>query len=388
MGEGTQIIRAQYTEDPFSSVVPPVYLSAVFGYISDEEAKRDDRGEVVRYSREVNPTLRPLERAVASLEGSDDALAFSSGMSSIVTTFMALLRRGAKVLTLKELYGASLEVIKELTSLAGGSVKSVYPDADSVVEELSRDSYDLVFVEVMTNPTLKVIDVREVARAASEAGAALVVDNTFTTPLLVRPIRLGATVVVHSSTKYLSGHDDVVGGVVATGADLARALVRWRRLLGTIQQPFEAYLTYRGLKTLPVRFERVSRTAKALAEFLHDHSRVRAVHYPGLPDDPSHSVAERLFERKMYGGVLSFTLKGGLEEAKRFLRSLRLARPAPSLGGTETLVTIPTLTASSHIPPEDRALLGIEDSLVRVSVGLEDPEDLIEDFSRALSSLS
>ena len=388
MGEGTEILRAQFTEDPFLSVVPPIYLSAVFGYVSDEDAKRDDRGEVVRYSREANPTLRPLEKAVASLEGSDDALAFSSGMSSIVTTLMALLRRGAKVLTLKELYGASLEVIRELTSLAGGSVKSVYPNTDAVVEELSRGGYDLVFVEVMTNPTLKVIDVREVARAASEAGAALVVDNTFTTPLLVRPIRLGATAVVHSSTKYLSGHDDVVGGVVAASSSLVGALARWRRLLGTIQQPFEAYLTYRGLKTLPVRFERASMTAKALAEFLHDHSRVGRVHYPGLPDDPSHSVAERLFERKMFGGVLSFTLKGGLEEAKRFLRSLRLARPAPSLGGTETLVTIPALTASSHIPPEARAELGIEDSLVRVSVGLEDPEDLIEDFSRGLSSLS
>ena len=388
MRENTEIIRAQYMEDPFSSVIPPVYLSVVFGYVSDEDARKDDRGEVVRYSREENPTLRPLEKAIAALEGSDDALAFNSGMSSIVTALMALLRRGARVLTLKELYGASLEVMRELTSLAGGSVKSVYPDTDAVVEELKGGHHDLVFVEVMTNPTLKVIDVREVARAASEAGAVLVVDSTFTTPLLVRPVRLGASLVVHSTTKYLSGHDDVVGGVAAARAEVVGAMLRWRRLLGAIQPPLEAYLTYRGLKTLPPRFERVSKTAMALAEFLHGQSRVRAVHYPGLPDDPGHSVAERLFERRMFGGVLSFTLRGGLEEAKRFLRSLRLARPAPSLGGSETLVTIPALTASSHIPPEDRVELGIEDSLVRVSVGLEDPDDLIEDFSRALSSLN
>ncbi len=387
MREDTEIVRAQYMADRFSPVVPPIYLSAAFGYVSDEEATRDDRGEVVRYTREGNPTLRPLERAVASLEAAEDALAFSSGMSSIVTALITLVRRGSRVLTLRELYGASLEVINDLTSLVGGSVKAVYPDAESVVEELKGGRYDIVFVEVMTNPTLKVIDLREVGKASRESGAKLIVDNTFTTPLLVRPIRLGADIVVHSSTKYLSGHNDVTGGIAASSGDELKAMWEWRRKLGTIQPPFEAYLTYRGLKTLTLRFERQSRVAQALAEFLRENSSVRSVHYPGLPDDPSHAVAERLFERRLYGGVLSFSVKGGLEEARKFLRSLRLARPAPSLGGTETLVTIPALTASSHIPPSDRRELGIEDSLIRVSVGLEDPDDLIEDFSRALSSI-
>ncbi|MGC9210271.1 MAG: cystathionine gamma-synthase family protein [Acidilobus sp.] len=390
MPESTDIIKAQYdlAQDPFSAVVPPIYLSVAYSYVSDDEAKLDDRGVVVKYSREENPTLRPFERALAELEGGHEGLAFSSGMSSNATTLMALLRKNVKVLALMEMYSTTIQLLEHMVQLVGGTLKLAFPTTESLVNEMSGERYDLVFIEVMTNPTLKVIDVREVGRLARDQGAKLIVDNTFTTPLLVRPIRHGAQVVIHSATKYLAGHNDVVGGVAVTTSEDFDLLWEWRRVLGTAMSPLEAYLSYRGLKTLPLRFERQSRTAQALAEFLRDNSKVRVVHYPGLKDDPYHEVAERLFERRLYGGVLSFSVKGGVEEAKRVLRSLRLARAAPSLGGTETLVTIPALTAASHIPPEDRKALGIEDSLIRVSVGLEDTDDIVEDFGRALGSLS
>ncbi|MGC9071677.1 MAG: cystathionine gamma-synthase family protein [Acidilobus sp.] len=389
MPEGTQIIRSQYVdEDPFSAVVPPLYLSVAYSYVSEEDARVDDRDVVVKYSREENPTLRPLERAVAAIEGGDEGLAFSSGMSSIATTLMAFLKRGVRVLGLMEMYGTTLQILEDFVQLVNGTLRLVYPATETLVDELSRERYDIVFTEVMTNPTLKVIDVREVGKLARERGFKLVVDNTFTTPLLVKPIRLGGHVVVHSATKYLAGHNDVTGGVAVTTAEHFDSLWEWRRRLGTAQGPLEAYLTYRGLKTLPLRFEKQSRTAQALAEFLHDNSKVRVVHYPGLKDSPSHPVANRLFERGLYGGVLSFSVRGGLDEAKKVLKAFNLAKPAPSLGGTETLVTIPALTAASRIPPEERRALGIEDSLIRVSVGLEDADDLIEDFSSALGSLS
>jgi len=278
---------------------------------------------------------------------------------------------------------------KGALALQGGEeARRVYPSTESLVKALTSSKYDLAFMEVMSNPTLKVIDVREVARAAAEAGTQLIVDNTFTTPLLVKPIKAGASAVVHSSTKYLAGHNDVTGGVVATSKSLSGRLLEWRSKLGTVQQPLEAYLAYRGLKTLPLRLEKESRTATALAEFLHDNSNVVQVHYPGLSDDPYHLLASRLFERPLYGGALSFKVRGGRHDAIRFVRGLRLARVAPSLGGTETLVTLPALTASSHMQTEERRTLGIGDSLICVSVGLEDPEDLVEDFARALSLLS
>jgi len=387
--ESTRILESQYFyEDPFSSVVPPIYLSVAYRYVDDEESATDDRGEVVKYSREENPTLRPLERAVAALEGADDGLAFNSGMSAIATTLMTFMRRGLRALTLKEMYSTTIQLLQELVAMVGGELVKVYPSTEAILEELKVRKYDLVVMEVMTNPTLKVIDVSEVGKVAAEAGAALIVDNTFTTPILVKPLRSGASAVIHSSTKYLSGHNDVMGGVAAANKELVEVIWEWRRRLGTAQQPLEAYLTYRGLKTLPLRFEKQSRTAMALAEFLRDNSKVMSVNYPGLPDDPYHSVAARLFDRQLYGGVLSFTLREGPDAAKKFLRSLRLAKAAPSLGGTETLVTLPALTAASNISPEDRKALGIEGSLVRVAVGLEDPEDLIEDFGRALSSIT
>ncbi|NAZ38680.1 MAG: cystathionine gamma-synthase family protein, partial [Acidilobus sp.] len=197
MPESTRILESQYFyEDPFSSVVPPIYLSVAYGYVDEERSVRDDRGEVIKYSREENPTLRPLERAVAALEGADDGLAFNSGMSAITTTLMAFMRRGLRALTLKEMYSTTIQLLQELVAMVGGELVKVYPSTEAILEELKGRKYDLVIMEVMTNPTLKVIDVSEVGKVAAEAGVVLIVDNTFTTPLLVKPLGSGASAVV------------------------------------------------------------------------------------------------------------------------------------------------------------------------------------------------
>lgn len=218
MREDTRILGSQYGNDPYGPVVPPIYLSVAYDYITDDNAVRDDRGRVVRYSRETNPSLRPLEKAVAALEGADDALAFSSGMGAMAASLLALLRRGVRILALMEMYGVTIQLLQDLVNLVGGSLVKVYPSTEEVINELVRGKYDVAVLETMTNPTLKVVDLREIGKAANEVGTKLIVDSTFTTPLLVRPLKMGASIVVHSSTKYLAGHNDVVGGVAAAGA--------------------------------------------------------------------------------------------------------------------------------------------------------------------------
>ncbi len=387
VSETTRYVHGGDLKDQYGSIVAPIYTSTVYEYIDDESSVKDERGITIKYGREENPTVRSLERLIAALEEAPDALAFNSGMSAISTLLLSTLRRGARILILKEMYSTTIQIVDELSSIVGAQVTTVYPSTSSIIDELSRSRYDMALIEVMTNPTLKVIDIVEVSKAARDLGVKLMVDNTFTTPYLVKPVKLGATASIHSTTKYISGHNDTVGGAIAAGPELARDLWEWRRKLGTIQQPFEAYLTIRGAKTMPMRFEHQSKAALQLAEFLKDSSKVIEVHYPGLRDDPYHDVARKVFEKDLYGGVLSFRVKGGVESAKRLLRSLSIARPSPSLGGSETVVTLPALTAAAHIPPQDRAALGIDESLIRVSVGLEDPQDLVEDFGKALESI-
>ena len=259
----------------------------------------------------------------------------------------------------------------------------VRPSAEAIAEAVDRE-VSLVLTEVMTNPTLKLIDLEELRRTLPLDRVLLIVNNTFITPVLVQPARYGASLVIHSTTKYLSGHNDAVGGAVTCSSERAKLLWEWRRMLGTILPPFESYLVLRGMKTLEVRFERQSRSALTVAEFLLEHPRVEEVMYPGLRSDPNHDTVSRLFRRGLYGAVLSFVVKGGREEALKVMRRVRVITPAPSLGGAESLITMPAVSAARYIPPEDRRKLGIVDGLLRLSVGLEDPEDLIEDLSKAL----
>lgn len=381
----TRLVQGHgYFDEVSGAFIPPIYLSAMFEQPERRSGstRLTDRGTELKYSREENPTVRALERSLASVEESEDALAFSSGMSAISTAYIAMLKHGSRVLVTMEGYGTTIQLASDLQKFGIETVK-VWPSAEAFIEEVKGG--DFVVVETVTNPTLRVVDVPEIAKRCREVGATLLVDNTFASPILFKPAVFGATLVIESLTKYIAGHNDVVGGCVAASKELARELWEWRRKLGTIMSPLEAFLVLRGMKTLEVRFERVSRTALELAEFLQDHPKVEEVLYPGLSSSPYKGLADKIFERRLYGGVLSFKVKGSRAEALSVLRRVQVIRPAPSLGGTESLLTYPVISAAKTIPEEERVKLGITENLLRLSVGLEDPEDLKEDLSKALA---
>ncbi|MCD6372468.1 MAG: cystathionine gamma-synthase family protein [Thermococcus sp.] len=357
----------------------PIYLTVAFKQAG--ETTLSDRGFDLKYSREENPTVRELERSLAALEGGRDALAFNSGIGAISALYLSLLSEGDEIVLPMECYGTTIQLAERLSKF-GVKTKLVYPNGDSIVEAIGGGT-KLVLVETLTNPTLKVIDVPEVVRRAKEVGAITIVDNTFS-PLVFKPLKVGADASVHSLTKYIAGHNDVLGGAVIWGSLDGEELWHWRRRLGSILQPLEAWLVTRGMKTLEIRFERQSKNALAIAEFLSEHPRVREVRYPGLKEDPYHETARRLFERPLFGGVVSFRHVGGEEGAKKFLRSLKRIFPSPSLGGVESLASYPVISAAKTMPPERRELLGITDDLIRLSVGLEDLDTLIEDIDSAL----
>ncbi len=377
-----------FYDEIYGAFIPPIYLSVVYEQFerTTGEPRKTDRDLELKYSREENPTVRALERVLAKLEGAIDAVAFNSGMSSISSTLLALVNSGETVLIPYESYGTTLQFLDNLGKF-GVKVKKVYPSTEEIVENLDKNVH-LVFVETITNPTLKIINVEEVAKAVKELGIKLVVDNTFASPIIFNPIKAGAHVVVHSATKYIAGHNDVLGGFSATdNVELVVEIWDWRRKLGTIIQPFDAYLVLRGLKTLELRFEKHSENALAVAEFLQEHPKIVEVYYPGLKENPYYSLACRIFRRKLFGGVVSFKIRGGIEEAKKVLLSTSIIKPSPSLGATESLITIPALSSAKYIPKEYREKVGVTDNLLRLSVGLEDVNDIIEDLDRALSRI-
>jgi cystathionine gamma-synthase len=382
----TDAVHGHEHRDVYGSHIPPIYASVIYEYIDYELglATFIDRGNYLRYGREENPTTRALERVVAKLEQMEDALAFNSGMAAISATFLWHLKPGSRIVVPMELYSSTFVLLNNLASKLGVKVEKVWPSAEAIAEAVDS-STTMVFIEAMTNPTNKVIDLDYLSKHLDLGETMLVVDNTFTTPVALKPVKFGAKLVIHSATKYLGGHNDVVGGVVASQKSVVADLWEWRRLLGGILQPFEAYLVLRGIKTLEVRFERHSKNAQAVAEFLAEHPRVEEVMYPGLSKNPYHEIAKRLFEKPLFGGVLSFRIRGGYEDAVGVLKKLRVIKRCPSLGGTESMAVLPTKGASMFIEPEHRVKLGITDSLVRLSIGLEDVDDIIEDLAQALS---
>ncbi len=381
----------RWGEEQFGSVVTPLYLSTAYRYLDEEHATVSDRGKVIKYAREETPTVRALERVIASLEGYEDALVFSSGMASISTIMLRVLEPGCRLIVPLEMYSTTLQLLESLSRKMGFDVIKVWPSADAVIDALEDDggvTRTVVFLEVMSNPTLKVIDLERVSRVVRDRGdTTLVVDNTFTTPILLRPKDYGASATIHSLTKYLAGHNDVVGGAVAASSTVIQDLWEWRRMLGTAMQPFEAYLTIRGIKTLRVRFIKQCESARAVAEYLLDHPKVEDVMYPGLPSNPYHSIANKIFRTRLYGAVISFVPQCGRDSIIRFLKELKVITPSPSLGGPESLISIASASAAKYIPPDVREELGIKDTLLRLSVGLEDVNDLMEDLGRALAKI-
>ncbi len=373
-----------YYDERFGVFIPPIYMTTIFEQPdrATGETRITDRGTELKYSREENPTVRAFEKLMAKLEEAEDALAFSSGMASISCLYIGILEADSKIIIPMEAYGTSIQLLLHLGKFGVKTVK-VWPSTESVVEAVDK-STRLILVETLSNPTLKVLDIREIAKVAEECGSILVVDNTFATPVIYNPLIDGAKIVVHSTTKYIGGHNDVLGGIIASNKETILELWDWRRKLGSIMTPMQAYLNLRGVKTLEVRFEKQSKTALEIAEFLLEHPAVEEVLYPGLTCSPYHEVASKIFKKNLYGSVIAFKVRGGRSRVIRVIRNIRLIKASPSLGGTESLLAYPVISAAKTIPEEDRLKLGITDNLLRLSVGLENPEDLKEDLDQAL----
>lgn len=375
-----------FYDEVYGVFIPPIYLSIVYDYPG--EVRVTDRGTELKYGREENPTVRVLERAIASLELGEDALAFNSGMAAIATIYLSHLRSGGRVLLPMEVYSTTAQLALYLSRF-GVEVYRVPPETEDIVEAISTIKPHLVLTETITNPTVRVLDVNEVAKACREVSSTLIVDNTIATPVLVNPLRLGAHVVLHSLTKYIAGHGDVVGGIIVSNPNTISRLWNLRRMLGNIMQPFEAYLTLRGLKTLNLRFHRMCKNALEIAKFLQEHPKVLEVYYPGLPSSRYKSIADRLFKVRLYGSIVSFKVKGGKSDILKLLKRFKVIKPTTSFGTVETLISYPLISSSKTLEEEGaRVNTGITENLLRLSVGLEDVEEIIEDLDCALSSLS
>ncbi len=380
MKDDTLAIRGHEFTDSYGTLIPPIYLSTVFEQRG--EAKKSDRNVDLKYSREENPTVRYLEKVLAKLEGYDDALAFSSGMSAISSLYFHYLSSGDEAVITCEAYGTTIKLLQSFQKY-GIKVKAVLPNEDEIVSSVTKET-KFVFIESMSNPTLKVLDFDKIRDGIKEK-ALLIMDNTFLSPALFKPSEHGAKVVVESLTKYISGHNDVVGGMVAADKQTVLDLWEVRKMLGSIMNPFNAYLTLRGVKTLSTRLKSHQENALKVAKYLISNPKVKSVHYPCLEEDKYFDLAKKYF--KGCGGVVSFEIKGGYKEAVKVLNSLKLITPSPSLGGTESIMTYPVLSASSPISDECKKKVGITPSLLRLSVGLEDPEDIINDLEQALREI-
>jgi len=379
--------------DPMTGdVVSPIHLASTYALPGlDTEMSLEDldpsRGDFV-YSRLSNPTRYAVEQRIGALEGGEHAYAFSSGTAAIFTFVLSAVEPGDHVVAFDDLYAGTRRMLEDVfDSRLGVDVDFVdATDADNVAAAVSADTA-LVWMETPTNPRMNMCDLEAVADVAHDADALLGVDNTFMSPYFQTPLALGADAVAHSTTKYLNGHSDSVGGALVTNDAAVAEEVEFLQTvgIGDVLAPFDSYLLLRGIKTLPMRMERHQENAMAVAEFLEGHELVDAVHYPGLDSHPQHDLAGE--QMSGYGGVLSFELAGGIEDAKRFLEALEEFTLAVSLGGVESLVELPAGMTHEPLPPEEREALGITDTLVRASVGVEHVDDLLADLERGFDAM-
>jgi cystathionine gamma-synthase len=388
MREATRCVRAGETNHTaFHSITVPIVQNAAFEYEDDvdewiEVSLYRRPGDI--YSRTTNPTVRAFEEKVAALEGAEDATACSSGMAAINNTLLCLLRPGDVAVSIKDTYGATYLHFAQILPDFGVDCR-IYETTDhEALEHGISQGCRLVYLESPTNPTLKIVDIARIATAAREVGALTVVDNTFATPINQKPLAMGADLVIHSASKFLGGHSDVIGGVVCGSKELVRRIFLWRNLTGACLSPHTAYLLIRGIKTLHLRMERHNRSALRIAQFLQGHPKVTAVNYPGLPTHPNHDVAAR--QMTGFGGVLSFALEGQFDALRRFLPRLKFIHKAANLGQVDSVAGPPATTSHVECTAEERAAAGIPETLIRLSVGIEDTQDLIDDLESALNS--
>jgi cystathionine gamma-synthase len=387
-GYSTRSVHAGRPRDPEQGdIATPIHLSSTYFTRSTQDLVEYHEGRRTAnfYSRYSNPTVEAAELKIAALEGGERALCFGSGMAAISSLLLSQLRHGDNVVATRELYGGTFEFLERMLPRWGIAVTFVKATDLKAMATAIGPMTRLIYTETPTNPILTVVDVAGVAEIARRNRIPCAIDNTFASPINQRPIGSGFDFVVHSATKYLGGHCDLLGGVVVGGRDRMEEVWRHRKLLGGILDPHAAYLLERGIKTLALRMERHNENGLEIARHLSSHPRVRKVYYPGLPDHPGHEIAKR--QMSGFGGVLAFEVDATKEETSRFVEALELAYVAPSLGGVETLVSQPSMTSHYFLTPEEREAQGISDSLVRVALGIEDAPDLIQDLDRALEAL-
>jgi len=362
----------------------PVVHGVAFGYRDADEwlevALGRREGHI--YGRNTNPTVRVFENKLRELEGAEAATSFATGMAAISNTVFTLLSPGDRVVTVKDAYGGTSKLFMEFCPRFDIEVAMCDTTDHAAIEAQVARGCKLLYLESPTNPTLKVVDIARLAAAAHQAGATVVVDNTFATPINQNPLGLGADLVLHSATKFLGGHADALGGVLCGQASLVGQVYHYREITGASLDPMAAYLLLRGMKTLHLRVRQQNKSALQIARFLQEHPAVEQVFYPGLETHENHDIARR--QMRGFGGVLSFLLKGGFDAVRVFLPRLRYAHLAANLGPVETVAGPPATTSHVECTPEEREALGIPEGLVRYSVGIEDVEDLMADLSQAL----
>lgn len=384
-GTGTLAVHAgAEAARAFDAVGTPIIQSSTFAFKDNAELEAYLAGDLDRhlYGRWSNPTVRAAEVKLAALENAEDALAFSSGMAAISCTVLSFVKSGSTVLALDSLYGATYELLAQLCPRWGIGV--TWATAENLAERVATadPAPDLVYFESPTNPQLKVVDIAKVTAAARQRGIPVVMDNTFATPILQRPIELGVDAVVHSATKYLAGHSDVLCGFAAGSRERVKEIWNLRKLLGGVLNAGSAGLLIRGMKTLELRVQRQCDNALAVARSLEKHPKVERVYYPGLESDPYHKLARS--QMSGFTGMLAFSVKGGLEEARRVTDRLQLVLYASSLGGVESVASLPVRTSHIRYSPEDLVKAGVTPGMIRLSCGVESADDLVLDLQTAL----
>ena len=389
-GLGTTAIHAGTLKNLYGTLAMPIYQTSTFIFDSAEQGGRrfalEEAGYI--YTRLGNPTTTVLENKIAALEEGETAVATSSGMGAISSTLWTVLKAGDHVVTDKTLYGCTFALMCHGLTRFGIEVTFVDTSNLDEVKNAMKENTRVIYLETPANPNLKIVDLEALSKLAhTNPNTLVIVDNTFATPYMQKPLKLGADIVVHSVTKYINGHGDVIAGLVITNKELADQIrfVGLKDMTGAVLGPQDAYYIIRGMKTFEIRMERHCKNAKKVVEFLNKHPKIERVYYPGLETHPGHEIAKK--QMKDFGAMISFELKGGFEAGKTLLNSLKLCSLAVSLGDTETLIQHPASMTHSPYTKEEREAAGITDGLVRLSVGLENVEDIIEDLEQGLEKI-
>ncbi|MDY0939725.1 cystathionine gamma-synthase family protein [Priestia megaterium] len=384
--DGTKAVWAGEKESlAYNATQVPVVFSVAYNYDDVDEWQEVALGNKLgyTYNRMSNPTVRAFEEKVRILEEAEEAVAFSSGMAVISSTLYTFLKPGDRVVSVKDTYGGTNKIFTEFLPNIGVDVTLCNTGNHEEIEAEVNKGCKVLYLESPTNPTMKIIDIERIAKAGKSAGAVVIIDNTFATPINQNPLQLGVDLVIHSATKFLSGHADALGGVVCGSKELMQHVYHYREINGATMDPMSAYLILRGMKTLKLRIRQQERSALEIAKFLQKKESVEAVYYPGLETHPHHHIAKK--QMKGFGGILSFVLKGEMEAIKILLPKLTYANKAGNLGAVETIYGPARTTSHVECTLEERKDLGISEGLVRISVGIEDTEDLIADLEQAFA---